>query len=84
MTSLAIIGDTPLRREDARFTTGQGAYLDDLPFDGLVHAVVLRSPHAQRGSGGSMRRRPARCLACCGADRRGCPGGWAAADASHD
>ena len=46
MTSLAIIGDTPLRREDARFTTGQGAYLDDLHFDGLVHAVVLRSPHA--------------------------------------
>ena len=46
MTSLAIIGDTPRRREDARFTTGQGAYLDDLRFDGLVHAVVLRSPHA--------------------------------------
>lgn len=40
------IGDSPRRREDARFVTGQGAYLDDLKFEGLVHAVVLRSPHA--------------------------------------
>ena len=30
----------------ARFVTGHGAYLDDLVFDGLAHAVVLRSPHA--------------------------------------
>jgi carbon-monoxide dehydrogenase large subunit len=42
----SVIGDAPRRREDARFVTGQGAYLDDLRFDGLVHAVVLRSPHA--------------------------------------
>ncbi len=41
-----MIGDTPRRREDARFVTGAGAYLDDLRFDGLVHAVLLRSPHA--------------------------------------
>lgn len=40
------IGDSPKRHEDARFVTGSGAYLDDLEFDGLVHAVVLRSPHA--------------------------------------
>src|SRR5260370_5575563 len=40
------IGDSPKRREDARFITGGGAYLDDLPFDRLAHAVVLRSPHA--------------------------------------
>ena len=44
--SKAIIGDSPKRREDARFVTGHGAYLDDLRFDGVVHAVVLRSPHA--------------------------------------
>jgi len=42
----SMIGDSPRRREDARFVTGQGAYLDDLRFDGLAHAVVLRSPHA--------------------------------------
>ncbi|MDP2376106.1 xanthine dehydrogenase family protein molybdopterin-binding subunit [Reyranella sp.] len=40
------IGDSPRRREDARFVTGGGAYLDDLRVDRLAHAVVLRSPHA--------------------------------------
>src|ERR1700719_2734074 len=39
-------GDAPKRREDLRFVTGRGRYLDDIAFDGLVHAVVLRSPHA--------------------------------------
>jgi len=42
----ARIGDSPRRREDARFVTGHGAYLDDLRFERLAHAVVLRSPHA--------------------------------------
>jgi carbon-monoxide dehydrogenase large subunit len=40
------IGDAPKRREDQRFVTGRGQYLDDLVFDGVTHAVVLRSPHA--------------------------------------
>ena len=40
------IGDAPKRREDRRFLTGQGRYLDDLVFERLAHAVVLRSPHA--------------------------------------
>ena len=40
------IGAAPKRREDLRFLTGQGRYLDDLAFDRLTHAVVLRSPHA--------------------------------------
>lgn len=46
MTARSVIGDAPKRREDWRFLTGQGRYLDDLAFDGMVHAVVLRSPHA--------------------------------------
>ena len=46
MNTQSGIGDTPKRREDARFITGAGAYLDDLAFDRLAHAVVLRSPHA--------------------------------------
>ena len=46
MENRSVIGDAPRRREDARFVTGRGAYLDDLRFDGLAHAVVLRSPHA--------------------------------------
>lgn len=46
MTRRTVIGDAPRRREDARFITGHGAYLDDLRFDGVAHAVFLRSPHA--------------------------------------
>jgi carbon-monoxide dehydrogenase large subunit len=42
----AVIGDAPKRREDQRFITGGGRYLDDMRFDGLTHAVLLRSPHA--------------------------------------
>ncbi len=46
MPATFVIGDAPERREDARFLTGQGAYLDDLRFDRLAHGVILRSPHA--------------------------------------
>ena len=42
----SVIGDAPTRREDLRFVTGRGGYLDDMVFEGLVHAAVLRSPHA--------------------------------------
>jgi carbon-monoxide dehydrogenase large subunit len=45
MTTRSGIGDAPKRREDLRFLTGSGRYLDDLAFDGLAHAVVLRSPY---------------------------------------
>ncbi len=34
------------RKEDARFTTGRGAYVDDLSRPRLLHAAMLRSPHA--------------------------------------
>jgi carbon-monoxide dehydrogenase large subunit len=40
------IGDRPKRREDLRFLTGRGRYLDDLRFDGLAHAGLVRSPYA--------------------------------------
>ncbi|WP_158266807.1 xanthine dehydrogenase family protein molybdopterin-binding subunit [Alsobacter soli] len=33
------------RREDERFLTGQGRYLDDDPPEGCLFAAVLRSPH---------------------------------------
>src|SRR4029077_14615077 len=46
MGALSKIGDAPKRREDLRFVTGRGRYLDDLVFDQLAHAVLLRSPHA--------------------------------------
>jgi aerobic carbon-monoxide dehydrogenase large subunit len=46
VTIRSVIGDAPKRREDLRFLTGRGGYLDDLVFAGLTHAVILRSPHA--------------------------------------
>jgi carbon-monoxide dehydrogenase large subunit len=46
MTTRSVIGDSPRRREDQRFITGAGSYVDDLPFERLARAVFLRSPHA--------------------------------------
>ncbi len=38
---------TPLRRkEDPRFITGTGTYLDDVQLADLAHAAILRSPYA--------------------------------------
>ncbi len=42
----AYIGAPLLRREDVRFVTGQGQYLDDVRLPGMLHAAILRSPHA--------------------------------------
>ncbi|MBM3509834.1 MAG: xanthine dehydrogenase family protein molybdopterin-binding subunit [Alphaproteobacteria bacterium] len=40
------VGQSVPRYEDARLLRGQGRYTDDIRLAGLVHAVVLRSPHA--------------------------------------
>jgi carbon-monoxide dehydrogenase large subunit len=40
------IGQPVRRREDQRFLTGQGRYVDDIDFDMELHGFVLRSPHA--------------------------------------
>ncbi|SFN95170.1 carbon-monoxide dehydrogenase large subunit [Pseudonocardia ammonioxydans] len=34
------------RKEDARFVRGKGRYLDDIVLPGMLHAAILRSPHA--------------------------------------
>jgi carbon-monoxide dehydrogenase large subunit len=34
------------RREDPRLITGRAVYVDDLNFAGMLHAVLVRSPHA--------------------------------------
>jgi carbon-monoxide dehydrogenase large subunit len=34
------------RKEDARFIRGRGTYVDDVQLPGMLHAAVLRSPHA--------------------------------------
>jgi carbon-monoxide dehydrogenase large subunit len=40
------IGQAVRRREDERFLTGAGSYIDDLNFEHVAHAAVVRSPHA--------------------------------------
>src|SRR5213079_2150865 len=40
------IGASVVRKEDRRFTTGKGRYVDDIKLVGLTHAHFIRSPHA--------------------------------------
>ncbi len=40
------IGVRVKRKEDRRFLTGKGRYVDDIDRPGQAHAVLLRSPHA--------------------------------------
>lgn len=44
--SRAFFGVRVERREDLPLLTGQGSYTDDLKRPGMLHAAVLRSPHA--------------------------------------
>jgi carbon-monoxide dehydrogenase large subunit len=39
-------GQSVTRREDRRFVTGQGQYLDNLAAPGALHVVLIRSPFA--------------------------------------
>src|SRR5438094_6610294 len=39
-------GSAVRRREDPRFLRGEGRFVDDVTLPGLLHAVLLRSPHA--------------------------------------
>jgi carbon-monoxide dehydrogenase large subunit len=41
-----IIGASIKRKEDPRLLTGRGRYVDDIRLPGMLHAVVVRSPHA--------------------------------------
>lgn len=40
------LGQSVRRREDARFLTGRGRYVDDVPAVRAAHAAFVRSPHA--------------------------------------
>jgi carbon-monoxide dehydrogenase large subunit len=46
------IGAPVRRKEDARFLTGRGTYVDDINRPGQVYAHILRSPHAHAAIGG--------------------------------
>ena len=45
MSDHAVIGRPLLRKEDRRFLTGRGQFLDDVAIPGALHAHFLRSPH---------------------------------------
>jgi len=40
------IGASVVRKEDKRFITGKGRYVDDIKLVGLTYAHFIRSPHA--------------------------------------
>lgn len=44
--STAVFGSAIRRREDPRLITGTASYTDDIVLPGMVHAAILRSPHA--------------------------------------
>ncbi len=46
MTTEQIMGAPLKRREDQRFITGKGRYLDDIQMPGMTYMAVLRSPYA--------------------------------------
>ena len=60
-----------LRREDRRFLTGQGRYLDDMVFPGALHVQFVRSPHAHARFLGSGRIRPRDAGCRCGGNGAG-------------
>src|SRR2546429_9767658 len=41
-----LFGKAIKRREDPRFITGRGQYVDDVKLPGMTHAAFVRSPHA--------------------------------------
>ncbi len=45
-SALAGIGDSRLRKEDARFIQGKGNYVDDIKLPGMVFMDIVRSPLA--------------------------------------
>jgi carbon-monoxide dehydrogenase large subunit len=47
-----VLGAPIKRREDRRFITGRGRYLDDIKLPGMVHLAILRSPYAHANING--------------------------------
>ncbi len=41
-----MIGENVRRKEDARFLTGRGRYVEDIQFPGMLYLGFVRSPHA--------------------------------------
>src|SRR5918992_1085191 len=45
-TTPDVLGAPIKRREDPRFITGEGNYVDDIKLPSMAHAAILRSPYA--------------------------------------
>src|SRR5688572_1789459 len=45
-TTTEVLGAPIKRREDPKFITGEGNYLDDIKLASMAHAAILRSPYA--------------------------------------
>ncbi len=43
---MKFVGDRYLRKEDPRLLTGRGQYVGDIALPGMLHAALVRSPHA--------------------------------------
>jgi aerobic carbon-monoxide dehydrogenase large subunit len=46
MATASVYGQSIKRREDPRFITGRGRYVDDIKLPGMTYAAFVRSPHA--------------------------------------
>ncbi len=45
MAAETLIGKSEIRKDAHAKVTGKAQYIDDMPVEGLLHGVVLRSPH---------------------------------------
>src|SRR6266568_2492029 len=82
-TAERLFGKSIKRREDPRFITGRGSYVDDLKIPGMTYAAFVRSPHAhariRRIDTASAKTHPGVVAVFTGADMKGVnslPCGW--------
>jgi len=78
-----LFGKSIKRREDPRFITGRGNYVDDLKLPGMTYAAFVRSPHAhariRRIDTASAKAQPGVVAVFTGSDMKGVnslPCGW--------
>src|SRR5881397_2059185 len=82
-TAERLFGKSIKRREDPRFITGRGSYVDDLKIPGMTYAAFVRSPHPhariRRIDTASAKTHPGVVAVFTGADMKGVnslPCGW--------
>src|SRR5499426_3995703 len=78
-----LFGKSIKRREDPRFITGRGSYVDDLKIPGMTYAAFVRSPHAhariKRIDAAAAKAHPGVVAVFTGSDMKGVnslPCGW--------